>query len=110
MCAGSKRKADYLLVDVSNSYTKLAFSTKTRVGSASRIPTKELTPAALEKLLRAAAVNAVVVSSVVPARNATISRAAKQLPLLFIDARCKLGVGVRYPQPKTIGGDRLANA
>ena len=29
---------------------------------------------------------------------------------MFIDAKCRLGVGVDYPQPQTIGADRLANA
>ncbi len=30
--------------------------------------------------------------------------------VLFIDAKCDLGVGVDYPAPETIGADRLANA
>ena len=106
----SKRKADYLLIDVSNSYTKLAFSTRQRIARAVRIPTKELTSAALLRHLQTRAIKAIVVSSVVPAKNAAIAKAAGALRLLFISADCRLGVGVDYPAPKTIGADRLANA
>lgn len=110
MPAATKRATDYLLVDISNSYTKLAFATHCRIGAASRVPTKQLTRAALTRMLRTRAVGAVIVSSVVPAKNAVVAAAAKKLRVLFIDAACKLGVGVDYPAPQTIGADRLANA
>lgn len=110
MRTASPRKTDYLLVDVSNSYTKLAFASEDRVARSSRIATKKLTCAALQRLLASHAVGSVVVSSVVPAKNAIIQRAAKSVPVLFIDATCNLGVGIDYPAPRTIGADRLANA
>lgn len=31
-------------------------------------------------------------------------------PILFVSAKCNLGVGVDYPTPASIGADRLANA
>ena len=110
MPAAPKRKIDYLLIDVSNSYTKLAFSTPQRVGRAIRIPTKKLTRAALEKHLGTRRIGAIVVSSVVPAKNRAIANAARKTRVLFIGADCRLGVGVDYPAPETIGADRLANA
>jgi type III pantothenate kinase len=110
MPAAPKRKIDYLLIDVSNSYTKLAFSTRERVGQAIRIPTKKLTRAALEKHLGTRSVAAIIVSSVVPAKNRAITNAAGKTRVLFIGADCQLGVGVDYPAPQTIGADRLANA
>ena len=110
MRAASKQKIEYLLIDVSNSFTKLAFSTRDRVGRAIKIPTKKLTRGALEQHLGKRAVNAIVVSSVVPAKNRTIANAAGKTRVLFIDADCELGVGVDYPAPQTIGADRLANA
>lgn len=54
--------------------------------------------------------DAIVVSSVVPAKDAVVRRAAGGRPVLFIDGKTDLGVGVDYPKPKTIGADRLANA
>ncbi len=105
-----KKKIDYLLVDISNSYTKLAFSTRGRVSRARRIPTTKLTRSALQQVLGERPVGAVVVSSVVPLKNAAIRKAAGQARVLFIDSKCDLGVGVDYPAPQTIGADRLANA
>ncbi len=103
-------KRDYLLIDVSNSFTKFASASSGRVGRAEQIPTRELTQTALRQILRRQAVRAIIVSSVVPARNEAIRKAAGRTPLLFINARCDLGVGVDYPEPETIGADRLANA
>lgn len=110
MRADSPRPTDYLLIDVSNSYTKLAFSTTRRVARTSRIRTKELTRSAIAEFLSHRRVRAVVVSSVVPAANAVIQQAARGTRALFINARCDLGVGVDYPSPRSIGADRLANA
>ena len=104
------RKADYLLVDISNSFTKLAFSSRQKAGRCSRIPTRDLTAAAVQRVLAEQEVRSIVVSSVVPAKNAAIRKAAGSRRVLFIDAKCKLGVGVDYPKPSTIGADRLANA
>lgn len=110
MRADSKRQLDYLLVDISNSNTKLAFSSRARVGVAFQMPTRQLTRTVLQRHLDRRQVGAVVVSSVVPRKNAVIRAIAGDAPLLFVDARCKLGVGVDYPSPSKIGADRLANA
>lgn len=110
MRAAPKRQSSYLLIDISNSYTKLAFSTAARVASSARIRTKELTHTTLQGFFNSRDVSAVVVSSVVPAKNAVIKRAAGKRRVFFIHAKSKLGVGVKYPAPQTIGADRLANA
>lgn len=102
--------AAYLLIDISNSFTKLAFSSREQVARPFRIRTKELTRAALATHLRRRNAEAVIVSSVVPAKNAAVRAAAGKRPVLFIDGSTNLGVGVDYPKPKTIGADRLANA
>ena len=51
-----------------------------------------------------------VVSSVVPKKNAVVRKAAKGTKILWLTPQIKLGVGIDYPNPKTIGADRLANA
>lgn len=110
MRAPSKRKFDYLLIDISNSFTKLAFATVERVARPSQIPTPKLTQHALRRFLGRRAVNALIVSSVVPKKNALIRKAARLRRVIFVDAKSNLGVGVEYPKPRTIGADRLANA
>jgi len=74
------------------------------------MPTKSVTIAAMKAVLGTRKVGAVIVSSVVPAKNAVITKAVGPVPLLFVGPTSKLGVGVDYPAPHTIGPDRLANA
>lgn len=101
---------DYLLVDVSNSFVKLAFATSEKIGKPTRIPTRKLTATALRRILRGRTIRALVVSSVVPNKNRAIRAAAGRTPVLFLSPKLDLGVGVDYPQPRSIGADRLANA
>jgi type III pantothenate kinase len=103
-------KRSYLLIDVSNSFTKLAFASSEKLSAPHRLETARLSSARLRKFLRARELDLVVVSSVVPRADAFIRRAAQKIPSLFVSAKCRLGVGVDYPEPKTIGADRLANA
>ncbi len=106
----AKRTTDYLLVDISNSYVKLAFATRQRIEKPVRHPTKKLSAAALRRILRGRKVGAIVVSSVVPAKNKVIAAAAGSARTLFLNPKHDLGVGIDYPDPRSIGADRLANA
>jgi type III pantothenate kinase len=51
-----------------------------------------------------------IVSSVVPKKNRLVQQAAGKTKVLWLNPRLKLGVGIDYPKPKSIGADRLANA
>ena len=105
------RRFDYLLIDVSNSYAKLAFASGERVSNPARIPTSELSGSLVAEFLRRRQVKKLVVSSVVPPKNAAISKAAhNKTQVLWLDWKLKLGVTIDYPKPKSIGADRLANA
>lgn len=104
------RAIDYLLMDVSNSFTKVAFSSSKRMQRPSRIPTERLTSKSLVALLAGRSVRTIVVCSVVPAKNREIKRAAGAAKIIWLNARIRLGVGIDYPTPSTIGADRLANA
>jgi type III pantothenate kinase len=110
MRTARKQTTDYLLVDISNSYTKLAFATRHHLAKPIRIPTSELTATSLRRILRARNVNTIFVSSVVPKKNKAITAAAGSACVLFLSPKLDLGVGVDYPDPKSIGADRLANA
>ncbi len=105
-----REMTDYLLVDISNSYTKLAFASVTRISTPVRIATGRLSRSVVARFLRKQKVRKIVVSSVVPAKNRAISKAAGKVDVLWLDSTLKLGVGIDYPKPKSIGADRLANA
>jgi type III pantothenate kinase len=104
------RSGPYLLIDNSNSYTKLAVATRERVGSVRKVRTSELTTAALRQAIRGWSFEKVILASVVPKKGAVIEAALGGRDLLRVSSKVKLGVGIDYPQPKSIGADRLANS
>jgi type III pantothenate kinase len=104
------RATNYLLIDISNSFTKLALATRRRVLEPVRIPTDKFTGAALGRFVRRRKIDIFVVCSVVPKKNAAVRKVAKRSRILWLTPQVELGVGIDYPNPKTIGADRLANA
>ncbi len=113
--------ADFLLIDVSNSFTKLVLATRSDlVGEVWRIPTPELSVASLREAVGVARFSGVVLSCVVPKAVAEVAAWVAELNsgsveepavrLLQIGHSVTLGVQVDYPEPASIGADRLANA
>ena len=104
------RRAEFLLVDNSNSFTKFALSSQNRLGAVRKLPTPEVSPARVRALLKGWEFQRVVLCSVVPAKAAVLKQVFRADPVLEVSARIELGVGIDYPKPATIGADRLANA
>lgn len=105
-----KRSAEFFLIDVSNSFTKLAFASSTRIGRPARIATPRLRADRIIRILRGSPAAIVVVSSVVPKKNREIKSAAGNRRLIWLSSASRLNVRVDYANPKSIGADRLANA
>src|SRR6476659_361898 len=105
-----KPATDFLLIDVSNSFTKLAFASRSRIGRASKIATSILTAERVTKFLQGHDPATLVVSSVVPKKNRGIKRAAGNRKVIWLTSRSRLNIRIDYPNPKSIGADRLANA
>ena len=101
---------DYLLVDISNSFVKFAPASAEKIGKTTRLPTTKLTTAAIRQTVRSSKPGTIVVSSVVPGKNKSIQGGAGAARVLFLTPALDLGVGIDYPQPRSIGADRLANA
>ena len=103
---------EYLLIDISNSFTKFASSSRDTLRRVSRLPTPGLTLRSFARMARPG--QKIVLSSVVPASARLALRAfARQAArghLLTVSPRLDLGAGIDYPRPSTIGADRLANA
>ena len=105
------RRSEYLLIDISNSYAKLAFASRKRVSSPALIPAAEISSSVIAEFLSRRQVKRIVVSSVVPRRNSAISKAAhNKAQVLWLNWKLRLGITIDYPKPQSIGGDRLANA
>jgi type III pantothenate kinase len=105
-----EERSDFLLIDVSNSFTKLAFASRARTGRSRRIATAELTARHLQKILRSHDARTIVACSVVPRKNREIRRAAGKRRIIWLTPKVRLNLRIDYPNPKKIGADRLANA
>jgi type III pantothenate kinase len=105
-----KQSTPYLLMDISNSWTKWCPSTLRAIGKRSLLPTPSLDASALRKLLTHFPAACLVVSSVVPARTALVRQVWPKDRLHVVTHRSPLGIGILYPKPHRIGPDRLVNA
>lgn len=100
----------FLLIDNSNSFTKFALASREKLLRFSKVSTSRLTAKALATAIRGWRFEAVVLSSVVPKKEKTLLNFFKSQQVLRVSPEVKLGVGIDFPNPKTIGADRLANA
>ena len=101
-----------ILVDVSNTRTKIALSDGKAVGEKFSLSTAGLTVESLREVLDSRSIHPTtpcVACSVVPARN-TILAQAMAGALTLVDHQTDLGISIDYPHPEQIGPDRLANA
>jgi len=98
------------LIDISNSFTKMAFSKGSRLGRITRIATRLLTARSLGKAIGSRRFNSVVLSSVVPGSEKIVLKYLAKKRVLRVGPDLNLGVGIDYPHPRSIGADRLANA
>lgn len=93
-----------LLVDVSNSFTKIALAKNGVIGRVQKIQTSSLAARATVKFPKA---DRAVISSVVPKANRILQKLLS-CPIQWVN-HITAGVRIRYPKPATIGADRLAN-
>ncbi len=102
----------WLLIDNSNTRTKLALSSTTELLPwRGVLATAEITAENLAKLLDGLAYDGVLICSVVPAKAEVLrDYFSGKAPLHFLTCESPLGLGIDYPQPAQIGADRLANA
>ena len=100
----------FLLVDDSNSCTKFALASETAVGEVRRLPTEELCPESIRTLLEGWSFEAAALCSVVPLKGALLREVLGTTPFVLVGPSVDLGIGIDYPEPESIGADRLANA
>ena len=102
-------KSDYLLIDVGNGRTKVAQSSREVLLGRRETGTRELSAESLRDALAGWTFDRVVACSVVPAATQVL-REYFGPTLVELKHDGRLGIGVRYPNPQSIGPDRLANA
>jgi len=99
----------HLLIDISNSFTKIAAAGTEAIGRVTRVPTPDLSAEVVRNFCRRFPGCTAAVSSVVPAVG---ERIAPALPpgSFFLGPENAGGLPIDYPEPTKIGADRIANA
>lgn len=112
-----KPSAMLLLFDIGNTHTHVGIAADRRVAGQTNIPTREWFGgnafASLKKFVGKKKITGVVLCSVVPRATPWVRKAVHngwKLDVLELNAKTVRGVGIDYPEPKTIGADRLANS
>ncbi|QSR85532.1 type III pantothenate kinase [Methylacidimicrobium sp. B4] len=99
----------FVVVDISNSFAKIATVRERGLGKVERKATADLDRPFLQSLAVRHAGAPVVLASVVPAKT-EIFAALFSRSLFLVHGKAPLGFAIEYPKPSEIGGDRLANA
>lgn len=101
-----------LLVDNSNTRTKFTIAEEGKdLSDTFWIPTSEISPASLSEKLSALAFDAALICSVVPEKRAILeAHLGSLVPTHHLTHESPLGLEIDYPNPTSIGADRLANA
>ena len=106
-----------LLFDIGNTNTHVGLADARRVRKHADLRTADWfsgkAPKPLAKFVGRNLITGVALCSVVPRATPRVRRAVRerwQLPVLELTPQTLRGVGIDYPQPASIGPDRLANA
>ena len=101
-----------LLVDNSNTRTKFALSESPGTfGENFWMPTEKIDPGSLASALESLNYDASLICSVVPEKKSILEAfLGLSGPVHSLSAESPLGIGIDYPEPQSIGADRLANA
>lgn len=102
----------WLLVDNSNTRTKFALGdAKALLERRAWLPTAEISPAALDRVLADFEFGGTLLCSVVPEKARILrDHLVTRGPLHPLSWRSDMGLTIDYPNPEQIGADRLANA
>ena len=100
-----KNERPFLLININNTNTSFALANAKRILRVVKVPTKSVRNIPMGRT----EFSGVVLASVVPAATQRVRRTLTAHTLI-VGANTDLGVGIRYPKPKQIGADRLANA
>ncbi len=106
-----------LLFDIGNTHTHLGLADKRRVIDQADVPTagwrRGTAEASVKKFVGKNVLHGAAICSVVPRATPLARRLVRRLwslPCLELGPETVWGIGINYPEPHTIGPDRLANA
>jgi len=104
------------LFDIGNTHTHIGLANSGRVARHTDVPTRDWRGTAARRVAARflkGPITGAILCSVAPAVTPMVMKFLKTtygLPSLQLTSETALGVGIDYPEPDTIGADRLANA
>lgn len=104
------KKAKFILIDISNSWTKYCLSDGKRLGARQLVATPKLDEKKARAIRDLAPEAKLVVCCVVPQKQKILFKIWPAAQREWVSARSPLGIDINYPQPSRVGADRLANA
>ncbi|MEM7697615.1 MAG: type III pantothenate kinase [Verrucomicrobiota bacterium] len=100
----------YLLIKNNNTRTKFALASEDSLLDHRALSSREISRATVEELLQDWEWRSTVLASVVPGNVEALREAVADRPLIEVTHEVALGVVIDFPDPETVGADRLANA
>lgn len=104
-----KKRIDFWVVDIGNSFVKIASVHDSKIGSVDRVPTKKITASWVKQWHRRSEKTGIVLASVVPsaARHFLKLGTDRVFP---VHGNADFGLKIDYPRKDQLGADRLVGA
>lgn len=106
----SESSAEFLLINNNNTRTKFALENRDELVAHDSMLSREVTVEAVSGQLAGWSWEKVMIASVVPAHVPALRAARGGKETMELSYKIPLGVEIDFPEPSTIGADRLANA
>jgi len=106
----AEQRGDFLLINDNNTRTKFALADRTGLVDHRSLRSEEIGESSLRKTLEDWTYEGVVLASVVPRHLEPIRESQEGHGIVEVGPSIRLGVEVDFPDPSSIGADRLANA
>lgn len=103
-------QGEFLLINNNNTRTKFALADREGLSEHASLMSRDLDGDGIEELLQGWDYEKVVLASVVPVNVPFLESSQAGRPLVRVNHETRLGIEIDFPNPSSVGADRLANA
>lgn len=103
-------EGEFLLINNNNTRTKFALADREALLANTSVMSKDLTDDGITAVLEDWDYENVVLASVVPSSLSVLMASQKGRKTVQVNHEIELGIDIDFPDPSTVGADRLANA
>ena len=103
-------EGEFLLINNNNTRTKFALASREGLLEHASMMSRDLSDTAIAGRLSGWSYGKVVLASVVPSNVSVLVESQGSRPVVQVTHQTELGIEVDFPNPSSVGADRLANA